>query len=328
MKRTFDDVDDLAVEAKQWSLDFRQLDRGPFRGRMLQFGAHGVHVAEARFDRQLHQRGIPPLGMRTVAVPACPSIRFKWRGHQIDGQSLMVFPRDGELSSVSRPDFHVYTCSFPEALLGPLGETFGVGDPSKAFGDAEAVRVEPSVMESVRRSLRGICGSVRENPAMLSDRLLASQLTRALPGNLIGAIASASGKCPPLTGPKRLAALSRAEAFIEQHARDPIRVSDLCQIACVSERTLEYAFLDRFGMGPKEYLNAVRLFSARRQLRAADPRTTKVVDVANAWGFWHMGQFAADYRKRFDELPSKTLRRESSQDPLAIGLADRVFTSG
>jgi len=30
--------------------------------------------------------------------------------------------------------------------------------------------------------------------------------------------------------------------------------------------------------------------------------------VANAWGFWHMGQFARDYRRLFGELPSDTLR--------------------
>jgi AraC family transcriptional regulator, ethanolamine operon transcriptional activator len=30
-------------------------------------------------------------------------------------------------------------------------------------------------------------------------------------------------------------------------------------------------------------------------------------DIANTWGFWHMGQFAADYRRQFGELPSETL---------------------
>ena len=30
-------------------------------------------------------------------------------------------------------------------------------------------------------------------------------------------------------------------------------------------------------------------------------------DSANNWGFWHMGQFAKDYRRLFGELPSKTL---------------------
>ena len=33
-----------------------------------------------------------------------------------------------------------------------------------------------------------------------------------------------------------------------------------------------------------------------------------VQDTAARWGFWHGGQFADDYRRQFDELPSQTLR--------------------
>ena len=127
----------------------------------------------------------------------------------------------------------------------------------------------------------------------------------------MNAIASGKRKCPSAFGPKRLAALTRAEAFITQYARDNIKVADICRAADVSERTLQYAFVERYGMGPKEFLNGFRFSSARRQLRAADPRTTKVAEIANDWGFWHMGQFAADYRERFEELPSKTLGFES-----------------
>jgi AraC-like DNA-binding protein len=34
-----------------------------------------------------------------------------------------------------------------------------------------------------------------------------------------------------------------------------------------------------------------------------------ITDVANEWGFWHMGQFAADYQSQFGELPSETRNR-------------------
>ncbi|CAG9232914.1 hypothetical protein BVI1335_880001 [Burkholderia vietnamiensis] len=31
-------------------------------------------------------------------------------------------------------------------------------------------------------------------------------------------------------------------------------------------------------------------------------------DVAAAWGFWHLSQFATDYRRMFGKRPSETLR--------------------
>jgi AraC family ethanolamine operon transcriptional activator len=102
--------------------------------------------------------------------------------------------------------------------------------------------------------------------------------------------------------------LKRALSFIEQNAKKPLAVPDVCRAAGVSWRTLDYAFREEFGVTPKAYLKSIRLNGVRRELRrAAQP--VVISDVANRWGFWHMGQFAADYRKLFGELPSETLAR-------------------
>jgi AraC-like DNA-binding protein len=105
----------------------------------------------------------------------------------------------------------------------------------------------------------------------------------------------------------RESAMKRALKIIEEMIDEPPTVQDLCRIAGASERLLRYAFLERFGISPKAYLLAIRLNGVRRELRGADPSSTKIIDVANRWGFWHMGQFAADYRRLFGELPSETL---------------------
>jgi len=68
------------------------------------------------------------------------------------------------------------------------------------------------------------------------------------------------------------------------------------------------AFQEEIGVSPKSYIRASSLSGARRELLAADPDAL-VVDIANRWGFWHLGQFAADYRRHFGELPSETLQK-------------------
>ena len=70
---------------------------------------------------------------------------------------------------------------------------------------------------------------------------------------------------------------------------------------------MQYAFAEKYGISPKAYIRAIRLNKARKELLASDPAQFKVADIANRFGFWHMGQFAADYRRHFGELPSKTL---------------------
>ena len=85
-------------------------------------------------------------------------------------------------------------------------------------------------------------------------------------------------------------------------------VEGLVRQTGASERTLEYVFQERLGLSPKKYIRTYRLNRARRELTNPTHPGRKISDVANAWGFWHMGQFAGDYKALFGELPSETLR--------------------
>ena len=107
---------------------------------------------------------------------------------------------------------------------------------------------------------------------------------------------------------QRSHAVSRAMAYINDERGEPVTVRDLCSNTGVALRTLNRAFRERFGIGPKAYLVRQRLNSARAELLRA-PADTLIADIANRWGFWHMGQFAKDYRAMFGELPSETIRR-------------------
>ena len=106
------------------------------------------------------------------------------------------------------------------------------------------------------------------------------------------------------------AAFIQAVAYIEKHAGDPLTVRGLVRSTGVSERTLEYVFRERLGLSPKAYIRTYRLNRVRRDLIKSSQFAVKIADIANSWGFWHMGQFAKDYRKFFGELPSETLNKK------------------
>ena len=112
----------------------------------------------------------------------------------------------------------------------------------------------------------------------------------------------------PLEPNLRARALRLALDYIEDHADEPPCIQDVCQASGVSWRTLNYAFQDRFGVTPKQYLQAARLQWVRRSILNVEPEGS-ILEIASERGFWHMGQFAADYRRQFGELPSVTMRR-------------------
>jgi AraC family ethanolamine operon transcriptional activator len=100
------------------------------------------------------------------------------------------------------------------------------------------------------------------------------------------------------------------EDYALTHNTERLYVTDLCEAAGVSERTLEYAFKNVMGMTPVAYLTRLRLHRVRQALRAATQRSTTVTAEALRWGFWHFGYFSRAYKGCFGELPSDTLRRK------------------
>src|SRR5262249_14729386 len=87
------------------------------------------------------------------------------------------------------------------------------------------------------------------------------------------------------------------------------RMHDLAAVAGLSDRTLQRQFRAFTGTAPLAQLREIRLDGARRELLQASP-VAKVMDIALRWGFQHCGRFSIEYRRRYGETPSATLRRQ------------------
>jgi AraC-like DNA-binding protein len=103
----------------------------------------------------------------------------------------------------------------------------------------------------------------------------------------------------------------RAEDFIREHARHALTLDEVVHAAGVSERALHLGFRRFRDLTPMGFLKNVRLDLVRRELIAAAERGRTVTDVATSCGLIPGGTFARDYRLRFGESPSETLRRGS-----------------
>lgn len=86
-----------------------------------------------------------------------------------------------------------------------------------------------------------------------------------------------------------------------------ITLTTLEQKSGYSARTLQYAFKERYGCGPMEWLREQRLLSARQRVLAGDFQT--IAQLAQQFGFGASSQFSLAYRKRFGESPTKLLKR-------------------
>lgn len=114
-----------------------------------------------------------------------------------------------------------------------------------------------------------------------------------------------------VNGPERDIApwqVRAVEEFILENADQPVSLGDLALIGGVSGRSLQYAFRRHRGCSPMEFLRRIRLERVRDELLHPIHDHT-VTSAAMRWGFLHLGRFPAEYRARFNESPSATLRR-------------------
>lgn len=100
----------------------------------------------------------------------------------------------------------------------------------------------------------------------------------------------------------------QAEEIMRARSDEPLSMAELARSVGVGLRSLQLAFLQVRGMGPRDVLVRVRLERARARLLAAHPAET-VTRVALDSGFAHLGRFPATYRAAFGELPAETLAR-------------------
>ncbi|MFI1717201.1 AraC family transcriptional regulator [Streptomyces sp. NPDC053513] len=107
---------------------------------------------------------------------------------------------------------------------------------------------------------------------------------------------------------RRPAPVKRAMDAVRERPEHPFTTTELAALGRVSVRRLQESFREYVGMSPMAYVREVRLDRVREELRAAAPDEVSVSEVAWRWGFTHQGRFAARYRERFGETPSRTLR--------------------
>jgi AraC-like DNA-binding protein len=282
-----------------FDIGFRQLDPGPQAIAFRITAGNRVNVMHMNFNCGFHQLATAPSGTLTFGLPV-RGMR-DWLGRPYEDSSVLPFNGASGIDGVSSPGFQAFTLSIAEDFVRDVSETYQLPVPDYLHSGQLDRIISDSV--SVRRLRSKLQKLTSDNMALLGreseEELIVDLLSAALVDRPI------ADKSTPAA---RANALSKVLEYVNKDRHEVDSVGEICAATGVSWRTLDRAFKERFGIGPKAYLQRLRLTGVRNDL-ADSPPDTFIADVANIWGFWHLGQFAQDYRKLFGELPSETLRR-------------------
>jgi len=306
----FSDFDQFWEALGVWDMDWLQLDAGSLDAKVLQVQTPKAILSRSRYNRRLLQRGAGPTGVRTVGFLQRSSSGTSFCGREMTESDLGVFRPSGDFEGVSEPGFHINTLSFGEDHLMVVAEDLGVPHVRQLLETGcHVARCSSQSLGDIRNRMDRLFKTVTLNPASVFRKGVRKEIDFELPARIVLALASCKAQPRIAATPKRTEALRRALDYIDAIADETPSIQEICRLTGVSWRTLDYAFRDHLGVSPKRYLQAVRLTGARSALQRSGP-DVKISDVANDWDFWHMGQFSADYRRQFGELPSETLKNK------------------
>lgn len=114
-------------------------------------------------------------------------------------------------------------------------------------------------------------------------------------------------------------AVKRVLGLIDEESGNRFSIGDLAGLARVPRRTLQRQFRQYFGKTIFAVLRDRRFERARQELLRGAP-TASVSDIATRCGFTHLARFSAEYRRRYHENPSVTLRRRAGLPDLPRAL--------
>ena len=287
----FDNFEAFNETVKGWSTRFNQVSRGlasvRFRHRMSDM----VNVLDVKFSHSTASFGSTQAGHRTFGIVGGHGC--SWCGYDVDPNQVMRFDAHPDFDTFTPPDFVGRTLSVDENLLAATADRLGfAGFVERLDASSDILTVDPvsmnrylSIYESRMRSEEDLLNLVEELILLYED---------------------SRDDAPVRHQNASSSHVDAALRYVVEHAQRAITVSEICSELGIGYRTLDRSFKRRLGHGPKASIMAFRLNGVRHDLKRSDP-SSRVGAIANAWGFWHMGDFARVYKREFGELPSDTL---------------------
>jgi len=288
--------------------------RSRFATQISTLQAHDVKITHMLTSGRLQIHAWMPEDFYAVVVGLLGSME-----HRIASRTVWLSCHTSVILSPLQ-ETHVTAPESRELLIFRLGRTAIVDELEKMLGRPlnAALVFEPSMdmRTEANRRLRdltlklcqrvdklGTRPAARDSGVRILETAFASLLLESQRHNYTRCLHRRSS-----AGPWQLRI---AAEYIRANSHMPISLGDLCRIAGVNARTLQFSFHRSMGCGPIQFLRATRMERARNDLLARH-ETTTVSEIAARWGFLHFGRFASEYAERYGEMPSTTLRRSKT----------------
>ncbi len=305
------DPAEFELAVRPWDLLCRPQSAGDFRHHITAIKSRKFVLYRERYNLEIKLQGMTPDGMLSICIPIDLDLGPVVWGTRYTRQALPV-AIPGPVDATLGAGYGQLMILIP---LEHLRQTIPLDDSERLESAARSrvLHLSPQLIAAMSRWGNRYLDFVESSPASFDNPALVEVMFSELSDFLLQISANLPPPRPIPNLTTRERGLFRATEYLRNRLDTPVSIAQLCRVSGVSERTLQYAFRDEFGISPTEFMRRRRLHAVRQKLITASASDNTVYQTAFEYGFSELGRFAADYRRLFGELPSETLRKERSE---------------
>ncbi|MEI7611994.1 MAG: helix-turn-helix domain-containing protein [Betaproteobacteria bacterium] len=306
-----DDADCLARSISGWVQEYEQLKAGHFHGSLSEICLGSTQLFLEKTSHALHQACTVPSDSVWFGLPTSEERAVRINGTAVHTGRIAIH-KGGKSFELFTPDeLQFWGIVVKEDVLMEYARQYECEEWLSEALEHPALDVD----ENKKRAVQANCSRILQHPPPLEQSAtLSAPLRQSISDNTLSALFSMFSDVATIStdrnsSQRRHRFVERADTYVRSCSDRLVTVTELCSALNTSRRALQIGFQEVLGISPHAYIRAVSLNLVRSHLKKADSPYATVQDAAAAYGFWHMSQFALDYRQMFGELPSETLKR-------------------
>ena len=294
----FTDIGSYNDTIKNWDLNYKLLSKNNFSAEVKMIYNDDFSLARERLNGIIEHKGKTLEGFIVFAIPV-NSAEFYWYEKKVTCKDLLIFSKDNSYKAISFDKFDVYIVSIRESIFyKEMGKLATKRFKELYWGEAQNLFLNKNFSNRFTNMLEYFLNTNLNNPAKNSA------LIKSMIFSLTEYLGTINQKKISIAKSKKDISVKKASEIINNNLNEIFSMAQLCAMTGVSERTLRNGFNERYNVSPKAYIKSIKLNKVRQEIYSNNTNL-RISEIAGKYNFWHMGQFAKDFKNQFGILPSK-----------------------
>ena len=301
IKGKYTDFELFKNDVRDWDLNFNILSKQDFYASFKMVISEDFLLSREVLNGKIEHSGLSPIGFKTLVIPVeYNNSEFVWYNKKSQSKEMLLFPKNNIIDVVTFNGLDLFFLSIRETRLMEAINKLGFLNCKDFFNSDEvSIKIDSKFTIYFNQLANTILNSANQN----------TEYSYSVLNNIVYLILKQIENSKPVYRQKQKVkkeiALRKAIEIINEKQDVLYSVQDLCGLVGVSEKTLFTAFKEKYKVSPSEYLKSLRLNKVKHEIENIKHKDINISTIAGKYHFWHMGQFAKDFRKHFGILPSE-----------------------